>query len=196
MTHDAGAKSPARRSFPLSCHPQKLRAYPLREPRLTNNTSDQKANEEIQFLTCWRSTCGEADAGMPGCRTPIRSKGKQRVGAGFYRIRSIETQTAVTPARINAIFRALSSMRSMQPSITTYSMRCSPASGVFVSEERSTGQAACSLRPSWLADPNSHTEELRDPAFVGRCYARGGLPVSYFLLYGRRTLRVVPRPPM
>jgi hypothetical protein len=95
MTHDAGAKSPARSSFPLSCHPQKLRAYSLREPRLTNNTSDQKANEEIQFLTCWTSTCGEADAGMPGCRTPIRSKGKQQIGAVFYRIRSIETQTAV-----------------------------------------------------------------------------------------------------
>jgi hypothetical protein len=32
---------------------------------------------------------------MPGCRTPIRSKGKQRVGAVFCGIRSIETQTAV-----------------------------------------------------------------------------------------------------
>jgi hypothetical protein len=86
-------------SFPLSCHPQKLRAYSLREPRLTNNTSDQKANEEIQFLTCWTSTCGEADAGMPGCRTPIRSKGKQQIGAVFYRIRSIETQTGVIKDR-------------------------------------------------------------------------------------------------
>jgi hypothetical protein len=96
MTHDAGAKSPARSSFPLSCHPQKPRVYPPRELRLTNNTSDRKANGEIRFQTCWRSTCGEADAGMPGCRTPIRSKGKQRVGAVFCGIRSIETQTAVS----------------------------------------------------------------------------------------------------
>jgi hypothetical protein len=41
---------------------------PPREPRLTSDTSDRKANGEIRFLTCWRSTCGEADAGMPGCR--------------------------------------------------------------------------------------------------------------------------------
>ena len=40
-----------------------------REPRLTNNTSDRKANGEIGFLACWRSMCGEADAGMPDPNT-------------------------------------------------------------------------------------------------------------------------------
>ena len=95
ITHGAGARSPARSTFPLSCHPQKPRAYPPCAPRLTNNTSDRKANGEIRFLACWRSTCGEAVAGMPGCRTPIRSKGKQRVGAVSCGIRSIETQIAV-----------------------------------------------------------------------------------------------------
>jgi hypothetical protein len=52
MTHDAGAKSSVRSSFPLSCHPQKPRVYPPRELRLTNNTSDWKANGEIRFQTC------------------------------------------------------------------------------------------------------------------------------------------------
>ena len=100
MTHGAGGRSPARSTFPLSCHPQKPRAYPPREPRPTNNTSYRKANGEIRFLACWRSMCGGADAGMPGCRTPIRSKGKQRVGAVSCGIRSIETQTAV---RVNLV---------------------------------------------------------------------------------------------
>jgi hypothetical protein len=99
MTHDAGAKSPARSSFPLSCHPQKPRVYPPCELRLIHNISDRKANGEIRFQTCQRSMCGEAEAGMPGCRTPIQSKDKQRVGAIFCGIRSIETKTAVTKIR-------------------------------------------------------------------------------------------------
>jgi hypothetical protein len=69
MTHGAGAKSPAHSSFPLSCHPQKLRACLPREPRPTNGTSDRKANGEIRFLTSRSSTCGEADAGMPDPNT-------------------------------------------------------------------------------------------------------------------------------
>ena len=32
---------------------------------------------------------------MPGCRAPIPSKGKQRIGAISYGKRSVETQTAV-----------------------------------------------------------------------------------------------------
>jgi hypothetical protein len=52
MTYGAGAKSPTCSSFLLSCHPQKPRVHPPRELRLTNNTSDRKANGEIRFQTC------------------------------------------------------------------------------------------------------------------------------------------------
>jgi hypothetical protein len=65
MTHDAGAESPVRSSFPLSCHPQKPRVYPLRELRLTNNTSDRKANGESDSRPVRGQRTGRL---MPRCR--------------------------------------------------------------------------------------------------------------------------------
>jgi len=62
---------------------------------ISDNPADRKSGGETRPLTRRTHWTSRAGAGVPGCRTPIRSKGKQRFGAVSCRKRSIETQTAV-----------------------------------------------------------------------------------------------------
>ena len=95
MTRGAAARSPACSTFPLSCHRQaKNLIFPFAfRSEVLLVSCGSRGGYALGF--CGRSTCGETDAGVPGCRIQIRSKGKQRVGAVSCGIRSIETQIAV-----------------------------------------------------------------------------------------------------
>jgi len=59
-------------------HSWKSTTYPRYKPRIADDPADQKASGETRFPAC-RSH--RPNRPMPGCRTPIQSKSKQRFGA-------------------------------------------------------------------------------------------------------------------
>ena len=63
--------------------------------RVDDDPADRESNERTEIPTCLRTSCESANAAMPGCRAPMRSRGKRWFGAVFCSKRSIETQTAV-----------------------------------------------------------------------------------------------------
>ena len=73
----------------------KTKAYPWHELAVVGGPVDQKTNGKTEFPAYLSPTDESANAPMLKCRTPIPSKGKQRIWAVSYRKRSIETQIAV-----------------------------------------------------------------------------------------------------
>ena len=75
----------------------KTKTHPQHEMGVVGGLGDHKMNGITEFPAYSRLTDESVNAPMPRCRTPIPSKGKQRIWAGSYRKRSIETQIAVIP---------------------------------------------------------------------------------------------------
>ena len=81
---------------PRSDRSRKPTRYPRHELEVVDDPADRKPNGRTEFPAYLQPMNQPADAPMPGCRTPIPSKGIQRIGALFCKKRSIETRTAVT----------------------------------------------------------------------------------------------------
>ena len=82
--------------------PMKTKAYPWHELEVVGGPAGRKSNKKTEFPAYLSPTDESANAPMPRCRTPMPSKGKQRIGAVSYRKRFIETQTAVMKFRNHA----------------------------------------------------------------------------------------------
>ena len=67
--------------------------YPRHELGVADDPADRKPNRKTGFPAYLRPMSEPADAPVPECRTPIRSKGKQQIGVLFCRKRSIEMET-------------------------------------------------------------------------------------------------------
>ena len=100
MTHDTETRSPRHSSFPLSYHPEIFIPYPWREPYVANDPTDQNFTGKNQLADQLRSICEPANTVMPGCRTPVRSKGKRQTGAVSSGERSIEMQIYIYKTRM------------------------------------------------------------------------------------------------
>jgi hypothetical protein len=66
---------------PLSDHSRKSTMDPWHGFGVANDPAGRKSNEGTKFSTCLRPMDKSTDAPVPRCRVPMRSKGKQRVGA-------------------------------------------------------------------------------------------------------------------
>jgi len=88
----------------------KTKAYPWHELGIIGGPADRKPNGITGFPADLRPTDELANAPMPVCRTPIPSKGKQRIWAVSYRKRSIETQIAVSADKRREVHGAKSAL--------------------------------------------------------------------------------------
>ena len=111
----------------------KTKAYPWHELGVVDGPVDQKTNGKIEFPAYLRPTDESANAPMPRCRTPIPSKGKQRIWVVSYRKRSIETQIAgISPPPQHLVFRWMSlSDRGWCP-LTAFTFHRVPTSNLIV----------------------------------------------------------------
>ena len=95
VTLGPGVRSPGQNLSPLSDRSRKPTKYPWHELGVADDPADRKPNGKTGFPAYLRPTSEPVDAPMPGCRTPIRSKGKQQNRSSILRKRSIEMKPAV-----------------------------------------------------------------------------------------------------
>jgi len=103
--------------IPLSDHLRKSTTYSWHGSGVVDGPIDRELNRRIELPPYLRSMSNKlADIPMPGCRTPLPSKGKQKVGAVSY-VGAILTTTRRESASFCAVWCGCAPRRILRMSV-------------------------------------------------------------------------------